>query len=184
MKQIMTPTVLWQGDRIQCMKTSRTLQCKICMMERKEILHRFRTDRYKIINDNSDIFSSCKCGSAFHKFFRTITTKTTLRTRSPQKKVTSTRQSKPTRRRFSFFNILRQTPSPTTNEQCQPCSTSTVGSTSTSSTDEPASPPVAPVFLFDPNSPGFPTRSPSCYPTNLERAQARYLLDRLPILEV
>mmetsp|Transcript_19425 Transcript_19425/g.40981 ORF Transcript_19425/g.40981 Transcript_19425/m.40981 type:complete len:240 (-) Transcript_19425:181-900(-) len=144
MKEIMTPTIIWQqGNRIRCMKTSRTIQCKICMMERKEILHRFRTDKTKIINDNSDIFSSCKCGSAFHKFIRKITT--TLRTRSTQKKVNSTRQSKPNRSRFSFSESFPPTPT-TNNIQCQPCSTSTAGSTSTSLTEEPASLTETPVF--------------------------------------
>jgi hypothetical protein len=41
------------------------LQCKICMTERKEILHRFCTDKSKIMNDNSDIYSSCKCKGRF-----------------------------------------------------------------------------------------------------------------------
>ena len=35
LKDIVEPTILWQGDRIRCMKSSRTLQCKICMVERK-----------------------------------------------------------------------------------------------------------------------------------------------------
>ena len=34
MKLIMTPSILWQGDRILCMKSARTMQCKICMVER------------------------------------------------------------------------------------------------------------------------------------------------------
>jgi len=42
MKTLMIPTILWQGNRIQCMKSSRTLQCKMYMVERKEILSRFR----------------------------------------------------------------------------------------------------------------------------------------------
>ena len=57
-EEILEAKILWQGDRIRCMKSSRTPACKICMVERKEILHRFRTDRHKIMNDNSDIFSS------------------------------------------------------------------------------------------------------------------------------
>ena len=88
MKTIMIPTILWQGDRIRCMKSSRTLQCKICMVERKEILSRFRTNRSEIINDNSDIFSSCKCNSRFHKFSRQVTP--ILKKRLTQKKANST----------------------------------------------------------------------------------------------
>lgn len=53
MKQIMKTEIIWKGDRIQCMKSSRTPLCKICMVERKEILTRMRADPNKIINDNS-----------------------------------------------------------------------------------------------------------------------------------
>ena len=63
LKEIMKTTIIWQGDRIRCMKSSQTLQCKICMVERKKILHRMRSNKNKIINDNSDIYSSCKCKS-------------------------------------------------------------------------------------------------------------------------
>ena len=54
------------------------------MVKRKEILKRLDEDKSKVINDNSDIFSSCKCGSSFHKFFRYVNT--TLKTRLTQKK--------------------------------------------------------------------------------------------------
>ena len=58
LKEITVPTIIWKGDRICCMKTARTIQCKICMLERKEIPPRFRTDKTKIMNDTSDIYSS------------------------------------------------------------------------------------------------------------------------------
>jgi hypothetical protein len=45
-------------------------KCKMCMVERKEIFQRIQKDRNKIINDNSDIFSSCKCKGRFNKFGR------------------------------------------------------------------------------------------------------------------
>ena len=86
MKTLIIPTTLWQGDRIRCMKSSRTLQYKICMVERKEILSRFRANQSETINDNSDIFSSCKCNSRFHKFSREVTP--TLMKRLTQKKST------------------------------------------------------------------------------------------------
>ena len=41
LQEIIVPIVLWQGDQIRCMKSTNTMQCKLCMMERKEILHRF-----------------------------------------------------------------------------------------------------------------------------------------------
>ena len=67
MKEIIVPTILWQGHRICYMKLLRTLQCKIFIKERKKILSRFRSNKPRSINDNSDIFSSYKCRSRFHK---------------------------------------------------------------------------------------------------------------------
>ena len=170
MKEIMEPRILWQGDRIQCMKSSRTMQCKLCMVERTEILHRFRTDKSKIMNDNSDIFASCKCNSRFHKFARVENT--TLRTRMTQKKVTSTRQSKQRRSRFSF-NL--NSPSLRSTNRSPP---------ETPITPEPASPPVTPVFLLDTNIPGLPYRTPTANPTNLELAQVRAYHEMMPVFEV
>ena len=152
-KTIMAPSILWQGDRITCMKSAMTPQCKICMVERKEILHRKREDKNKIINDNSDIFSSCKCKCRFHKFGRYLHVET-LRTRLPQKKVNSTRHSKQQRKRFSFSSP----------RVCLPTNTEAP------ITPEPASP-QTPVFLIDTNVPGLPYRSPSANPTQLELAQ-------------
>ncbi len=100
LKRIVEVKILWQGDRIRCMKSSRTMQCRICMVERIEILDRFKHNKHKTINDNSDIFSSCKCFSRFHKFTRKVTP--ALMTRMTQKKVSSTRHSKQKRSRFSF----------------------------------------------------------------------------------
>ena len=39
LKELVESTIIWQGDGICCKKSSRTLQCKKCMVERKEILH-------------------------------------------------------------------------------------------------------------------------------------------------
>ncbi len=109
MKTIMTPSILWNGDRILCMKSARTQQCKICMMERKQILLQLDTDKHKVINDNSDIFSSCKCGSKFHKFFCTVNIETP-RAHSKQKKVNSSKQKQHQKnKRFSFQNVSTPT---------------------------------------------------------------------------
>ena len=138
------------------MKSARTLQCKICMVARKEILSRFRSDKSKSINDNSDIYSSCKCGSKFNKFARTITT--TLKMCLTQKKSPSNRSSKTKcSRRIATPRTLnpkaltkRATPSP---EQETPWS------------------PATPAQLIDTNVPGLPYRSPSANPANIERLQ-------------
>ena len=94
MNKIMIIPILWQGDSIRYMKSSRTLQYKICMVERKEILLCFRANKAMIINNNSSIYSSCKCGSKFHRFSRTITT--SLKTRMTQKKSKATKNRKTT----------------------------------------------------------------------------------------
>ena len=57
-----------QGDIIRCMKSAMTPQCKLCMIERKEICHCLRENSQTIINDYSDIFSYWKCKAKFDKF--------------------------------------------------------------------------------------------------------------------
>ena len=157
LKKIVEPSIIWKGDRIRCMKSSRTLQCKICMVKRKEILHRLKNVKSKVINDNSDIYSSCKCGLRFHKFVP-LTIESTLRTRSTQKKVPSSRKSKRNCRRSS-----RPTTPPTRTPRSAPSSCTPI-------TPESASPQPTPRRI-DTNVPGLPYQSLSYNPTNLELAQ-------------
>jgi hypothetical protein len=161
MKEICKTTILWQGDRIQCMKSSRTPQCTICMVERTEILSRMRTNRSKVINDNSDIYASCKCRSRLHKFNRML--EPTLRRRLTPKKVSSNRRSKQKRnRRKKSINISIDT-SPVI--LCQPVTPTTPN---TPITPEPETPPPTPP-LFDPNIPGIiPYETPTHYPSRLQ----------------
>ena len=143
LKEIVEPSIIWQGDRIRCMKSARTAQCKICMVERKEILKRFQTERNMTINDNSDIYSSCKCGGSFHKFSRIVNNDMTLMKHVLQKKVNSKRLSKPKRKKRTTPIIV----SPQTPQICLPCDPAR--STSSSTTEESASPyPVTPVFYL------------------------------------
>ena len=97
MKKIMDPSIIWKCDGIQCMKSSRTMQCKICMVERMKILERFQNDRKMLINDNSDIYSSCKCKEKFQKFTPKVTIEA-LKKRTTQKKVKASRLSKQKRK--------------------------------------------------------------------------------------
>jgi hypothetical protein len=62
--------MLEQGDQICCMKSTKTVQCKLCMIERREILHRFQPDKTKNMNHNSEIFGAYKCNQRFHQFYR------------------------------------------------------------------------------------------------------------------
>ena len=68
MKEIMGIGILWQGNQIRSMKSACTLSCKLCMVERKEIAKRWRTDKKSLINDRSEMFGSCKCKTRFHRF--------------------------------------------------------------------------------------------------------------------
>jgi hypothetical protein len=58
MKCMVTPRIIWQGDEIRCMESVHTLQCIICMTECKEILSHFKIDCTKVMNNNSNIYSS------------------------------------------------------------------------------------------------------------------------------
>ena len=113
LKGILDVNILWQGERIQCMKTARTRDCRICMKERMTIMQSLRDDKYKVINDNSDIYSSCKCQSGFHKFAQISEPHdyyaNALRTRLTQKKVTPKRK-----------NMRVQPASPDASSPCQP----------------------------------------------------------------
>ena len=134
------------------------MNCKMCMVERKEILQRMKADKHKIINDNSDIFGRCSCKCRFHKFFWNDST---LRMHLMQKKVPSTRHSKLPRARqiFTFDH------SSISSTECSPCN---------SEAPTPASSEDAGVFLFDTNVPGLPFRSPTANPSNLELAQVQH----------
>ena len=59
----------WQGEGICCMKSLRTLQYTIYMNKMNGLHSRFRWDRSKVTNKNSNIYSSYKCGTKFCKFF-------------------------------------------------------------------------------------------------------------------
>jgi hypothetical protein len=53
-QQLSDSAMVFVAQRLQ------ELVYKICMTEKKEILHRFCTDKSKIMNNNSDNYSSCK----------------------------------------------------------------------------------------------------------------------------
>ena len=92
LKQVVSVEVIWQGEPIQCTKSARTRACKICMVERKQIMKALRDDKHKVINENDDIYAACKCSTRFHKFAHIDSD--ALRTRLTQKKVTPKRKSK------------------------------------------------------------------------------------------
>ena len=67
-RELIEVNIVWQGNRIQCMKTACTLVCKLCMAERLEIYSRWQKDKQKLLNDRSKIFGSCTCKTGFHRF--------------------------------------------------------------------------------------------------------------------
>ena len=120
------------------------------------------------MNQNSDIFGSCKCNLRFHQFYRKLTVKTP-KTRTAQKKVTSTCHSKQKQghksKRFTFSL------SPQKRHKSHRCPHE---ATPVTVTPEPVSPLAAPVIFFDTNVPGLHYRSPTPNPTNLELAQVQH----------
>ena len=121
-----------------------------------------KEDQSKDINDNSDIFSSCKCKSRFHKFSRKI--EPALRTRLTQKKVRNS--SRKSRLKRLSLNLQVDT----ANNLCSPCSLDP-GTPNTLFGEFPESPQTQPEPI-DTNCPGIlPYRSPSANPTRLELAQ-------------
>ena len=142
-KQDVSVEVIWQGDSIKCTKSARTRDCRICMVERKQIMQALRDDKHKVINENDDIYAACKCSSRFHKF--TDIHSFALRTRLTQKKVTPNRKKRNSRG---------------------------TGKKSSSESESPICSPITPV-LIDTNVPGFPYREPCTNPSNLHLAQRR-----------
>ena len=92
LKQLVSVEVIWQGEAIQCTKSARTRDCKICMRERKQIMQAQRDDKHKVINENDDIYAACKCSTRFHKYDHINAV--ALRKRLTQKKVTPQKKSK------------------------------------------------------------------------------------------
>ena len=153
LKENISVEVIWQGDSIQCTKSARTRDCKLCMTERKQIMQALRDDRHKVINRNDDIYAPCKCSTRFHKF--TNIHSFALRTRLTQKKVTPKRKKRKNSRNSSSGKRGRRVSfrSPTSNH----------------SPTTPIS--VSPMPLIDTNVPGFTPRSPSTNPLNIHMAQ-------------
>lgn len=159
LKEAISVKVIWQGDAIKCTKSARTRNCKLCMMERKQIMKAIRDDKHKVINENDDIYASCKCSTRFHEF--TNIHSLALKTRLTQKKVTPKRKGRSTSRISSSSSSKRK------------C-TRRVSPTSPSTNNRQTTPEsVSPIPLIDTNVPWEPYRSPSANPSNLQLAQRR-----------
>ena len=65
LKENLSAKVIWQGDAIQCTKSARTRNCKLCMTERKANYASMSDDKHKVINENDDINAACKCSTRY-----------------------------------------------------------------------------------------------------------------------
>ena len=155
------------------MKPARMFQCKICMVERKEILPRFRTDRRKIVSDNSDIYNPCKCGAKFHKFIRPET-KNFHEVLAEEKSQKSKWSSKIKRSRFSVDSIQPNlTKKAWSARQCTCLRKGQRAHTkiSPNSSIEMKTIGTPDTRLIDTNVPLAPYQRPSINPSNLHLAQ-------------
>jgi hypothetical protein len=141
----------YQGERLNCMKSAKTMNCKMCMVERKEILQWMKTNKHKLINDNSDIYAQCSCKKCrFHKFSVLIQLRrghVWCRKKSPP-------QDTPNSQEYARYSLLNYAPLVTQRRQLR-C-------------------PLRTPFLWN-NVPGLPPRSPTAIPMpNLELAQVQH----------
>ena len=71
-RKITKVSILWQGNPISCMKNFGKVNCKLCMMERLEILRAVRNDKLnngeKLINSSHEIYGACRHKSKFHRY--------------------------------------------------------------------------------------------------------------------
>ena len=58
LKEIMEVSIIWQGNRTNCMNSARTTHCHLCLKETKVLLFRIRQNRSLIINNRSRNISS------------------------------------------------------------------------------------------------------------------------------
>jgi hypothetical protein len=153
MKTLMSPTIIWQGNRIKCMKTAMTNSCKLCMVEKLEIMKRYSTDRAKLINNNSDIFASCTCNAKFHTL-KTVKQSDTDDGSCPEKSRIKERLSKQPRQKKKK---IVSPPSPNTR-----CHSLDMDKRKIARPGKPD--------LIDTNVPGLPFREPSTIPSRLDLA--------------
>ena len=134
-------------------------------------LYQYRSHLSEYLNMLNAKLLYFQLSSRFHKFGRKLQIET-LRTRIPQKKVTSTRSAKTKRNRFTFNEV------PDSPRLCQPCT-----EVAPITPEQPASP-EAPVFLYDINVPGVPYQPPTANPTNCELARLRQYQESLAPVQI
>ena len=61
-------SILWQGNPISVQKSFGTKNCTLCMKERTTILKCMYEKPHLLINNNSEIYGSCRHKPKFHRF--------------------------------------------------------------------------------------------------------------------
>ena len=61
-------SILWQGNPLAVQKSFGTRTCRLCLKESTHILKELHTNPDKLINHNSEIYTSCRHKTRFHRF--------------------------------------------------------------------------------------------------------------------
>ena len=67
LREMLSCSVLWQGDPFSCSKTFGKLACKLCQKERVALLRHSWSDGVNMLNDRSEIHGSCRHRARFHR---------------------------------------------------------------------------------------------------------------------
>ena len=68
LREKMEFSILWQGNPVAVQKSFGTKSCYLCMKERTHILKGMYSNAHSMINNNSEIYSSCRHKTRFHRF--------------------------------------------------------------------------------------------------------------------
>ena len=71
LREKITFSILWQGNPLSVQKSFGTKNCRLCLKESIHILKNLHTDPTKLINHNSEIYTSCRHQTRFHRFPQT-----------------------------------------------------------------------------------------------------------------
>ena len=61
-------SILWQGKPVSVKNSFGKKSCYLCMKERTHILKGMYSNTHSLINNNSEIYSSCRHKTRFHRF--------------------------------------------------------------------------------------------------------------------
>ena len=68
LQEKITFSILWQGNPLSVQKSFGTKNCRLCMKESIYVLKELYTNPSKLINHNSEIYTSCHHKTRFHRF--------------------------------------------------------------------------------------------------------------------